>query len=232
MGRPKGPISSHLKIECRWSFLTGCWHHAKVGVGWAAQAHEPTQTPPKNRMSLKSMKGLLISRPGGRRMSERRQSGLKTGGCRSGWKNFIFSGNFTEKFDFSRQISEEFRLFYAISQKFDLLGNLKKIRFKKSRFFRQLKKNFVFLGKFGFFYKQFQANRFFRANSQKYRLFSGNFLKKFHFPRQIFQKFRILGKFIKKYGFQGKIGYLQLFLGKLFYFSLKVTTFEHTSCTW
>src|SRR6218665_1435432 len=31
--------------------------------GWAAQAHEPTFAPPKSRMSLKSFKGLLTSRP-------------------------------------------------------------------------------------------------------------------------------------------------------------------------
>jgi len=32
--------------------------------------------------------------------------------------------------------------------------------------------------------------------------------------------------------FHAKIGYLELFLGKLLHFSSKVTTFEHTSCTW
>jgi len=36
--------------------------------GWAAQAHEPTFTPPKSRMLLKSFIGLLTLRPSGRRI--------------------------------------------------------------------------------------------------------------------------------------------------------------------
>jgi len=39
-----------------------------VGAGWAAQTQEPTFSPPKNRMSLKFLNGLLTSRPRGRRM--------------------------------------------------------------------------------------------------------------------------------------------------------------------
>jgi len=47
--------------------------------------------------------------------------------------------------------------------------------------------------------------------------------QKNYFFRQLHKKFRF---------FQAKIGHLQLLLGKLFYFSSKVTTFEHTCCTW
>src|SRR6218665_546087 len=36
--------------------------------GWAAKAHEPTFTPPKSRMSLKSFIGLLTLRPSGLRI--------------------------------------------------------------------------------------------------------------------------------------------------------------------
>src|SRR6218665_2647300 len=39
-----------------------------MGAGWAARAHEPTFSTPKNPMSLKFLNGLLTSGPGGRRM--------------------------------------------------------------------------------------------------------------------------------------------------------------------
>ena len=56
--------------------------------------------------------------------------------------------------------------------------------------------------------------RFFQAISQRNRFF-----------RQISEKIRFFRPFYWLFS-------LQLFLGKLFYFSSKVTTFEHTSCTW
>jgi len=60
-------------------------------------------------------------------------------------------------------------------------------------------------------------------NLRKISIFSGNFTKNSIFPGKFpkFTKFSI---------FQAKITHL--LLGRLFYFSSKVTTFEHTSCTW
>jgi len=71
----------------------------------------------------------------------------------------------------------------------------------------------------------------FQAISQKID-FSGQICENFRFSQVILYKISIFhGKFKKNIDFKIKIGYLQPFLGKLFHFSLKVTTFEHISCT-
>src|SRR6218665_3675756 len=63
-----------------------------------------------------------------------------------------------------------------------------------------------------------------------------DFFRKFHkkidFPGKFPKTFDFFRQFKKNYIFQAKISHLQLPLGKLLYFSSKVTTFEHTSCTW
>jgi len=57
--------------------------------------------------------------------------------------------------------------------------------------------------------------------------------KDFDFSRQISEKFRVFHAISQNISIsQAKIGHLQLLFGKLFYFSSKVTTFEHTFCTW
>ena len=150
------------------------------------------------------------------------------GGRRPGSKKFRFSKKISEKFRFFQsgnftnkksifqgKFPKHFAIFQVISQKssifqgkfpknFDLLGNLKKLRFS-----RKISEKF----------------RFFQAISQRNRFFGAKF-------RQISILFSAISQKISI--FQPKIGYLglQLFLGKLFYFSSKVTTFEHTSCTW
>jgi len=63
---------------------------------------------------------------------------------------------------------------------------------------------------------------FFRQFHKKFQFFLGNFRK-----ISIFS-----GNFTLFLDFLGKIGHLQLLLGKSFYFFSKVTTFEHTPCTW
>ena len=121
--------------------------------------------------------------------TQRRQSGLITGGVVEPGENIsIFSCNFTNIIDSSRQISEKFRLFKIILPKtsifqgkfptnFEFLGNFS----NNFDFFRQLKKfvfkNFDFWGnlkkirfsrKISIFYRQFHTkNRFFRANFRK-----------------------------------------------------------------
>jgi len=58
-------------------------------------------------------------------------------------------------------------------------------------------------------------------------------VKKVRFLLTNFRKISIFsGNFTKKSIFHEKNGHLQQLLGKLFYFSSKVTTYEHTSCTW
>ena len=74
--------------------------------------------------------------------------------------------------------------------------------------------------------------RFSPANFREISIFSGN-VKKIQFFHANFQKFRFFHAIFKKISiFQAKIAHLQLLLGKLFYLSSKVTTFEHTFCTW
>src|SRR6218665_13042 len=58
----------------------------------------------------------------------------------------------------------------------------------------------------------------------------GSGSKKFRFLLANFVKISIFSGNLKKSIFQTKICHLQLLLGKLF--SSKVTTIEHTSCTW
>jgi len=100
----------------------------------------------------------------------------------------FFTANFTQKIDFSEEISENFRLFSGnftkkldsprqISEEFRFLGNFKKIRFYR---------------KISIFYRQFhKKNQFFRANFRKISIFSSNFTK-----NSIFQ-----GKFPKNFDF-------------------------------
>ncbi len=115
-----------------------------------------------------------------------------------------------------------------------------------SIFFRQFHK------KIRFFQAIFKKFWFFQANFWKISIFSGKFVTNFGFSRQIFEKFRFFQANFKKFPFsQGnfwKIWFFQAILkkidfpgkncsftatfGQLFYFSSKVTTFEHTSCTW
>ena len=85
---------------------------------------------------------------------------------------------------------------------------------------------------------------FFYANFWEILIFPGKLPKNFDFCRQIFfniliffrqifEKFRYFQAIFRKLSiFHAKIANLQLLLGKLFYFSSKVTTLEHTSCTW
>ena len=68
---------------------------------------------------------------------QRRQSGLKSGGCGSGSKKFrffqanfreisIFSGDFTKNFDFSSKFVKKIDVFMQISQKFRLFKAIEK----------------------------------------------------------------------------------------------------------
>src|SRR6218665_1056256 len=69
---------------------------------------------------------------------------------------------------------------------------------------------------------------FYRQISEKFQFFQAILQKNIEFCRQISGNFDFFRK-LKKLIFQAKKVHLQLPLGKLFYFSLKVTTFEHTS---
>ena len=174
-------------------------------------------------------------------------------------KKFRFFQSISQtKIDFSGPISEKFRFFQVISQKISTF----QFKFPKNfDFFRQspdflgkFPKNFDFFRKFDKkidFQGTFKKNFDFQAISQNNSIFQKNFPKISILFQAISQKienlqnismfFQVIlykipifnGKFTRNIDFPGKNWlYLQLFLGQLFYFSSKVTTFEHTSCTW